>query len=103
MHGFWLIVSSATACVSFAASATTASDPPRFQLAGSGTLQLDPLVQKSGNVQLKAYLTPNDAAISASLPAQEGGKFSLAALLSTSSLVCYNDTIFRDGFDGTGL
>ncbi|MDR3388331.1 MAG: hypothetical protein P4L92_14880 [Rudaea sp.] len=40
----------------FSAWATTASDPPRFQLVGEGTLLPDQPVQKSGNVQLKATL-----------------------------------------------
>jgi hypothetical protein len=98
MRGFLMLVGAAT-CASFAASATSASDSQRFQLAGSGTLTLDQPLQKSGNVQLSAYLTPT----ALSPPTLEGGTFSLTALLSTSSLVCYNDTIFRDGFDGTGL
>jgi hypothetical protein len=37
------------------------------------------------------------------LQAREAGRFSVNALLSTSSLVRHNDTIFRDGFGGTGL
>jgi hypothetical protein len=72
-------------------------------LAGSGTLSLDQSVQKSGNVQLKAYLTPSDAAISAPPLVQEGGGFALMAGLTAASLVCYNDTIFRDDFDGDGF
>jgi hypothetical protein len=99
-YGFWLLVGG---IASLAASATSAAETPRFQLVGSGTLQLDQPGQKSGNVLLRAYSTPTGAAFAASQPMQEGGTFSLTALLSTSSLVCYNDTIFRDGFDGTGL
>jgi hypothetical protein len=88
---------------SLAAFATSASELPRFQLVGTGTLTLDLPMLKSGNVQVKATLTPIDAAVVSSPPVQEGGRFALMADLSTASLVCYNDTIFRDGFDGTGL
>lgn len=88
---------------SLAAVAAVASEPPRFQLVGAGTLTMDPPMQKSGNVQLKAYLTPSDAVISASPPVQEGGGFALLANLAAVSLACYNDTIFRDDFDGDGF
>jgi len=98
-----LIFGSIVAVASFAAFATDASGQPRFELTGSGTLSLDQSVQKSGNVQLKAYLTPSDAAISASPPVQDGGGFALMAGLTAASLVCYNDTIFRDDFDGDGF
>jgi hypothetical protein len=98
--GFQLLVG----CVaSFAASATCASEPPRFQLVGSGTLRLEQPVQKSGNVQLNAYLSPSDAERASSPVAQLGGGFALIANLAASSLVCYNDTIFRDDFDGDGF
>ena len=102
-RGFWLIVGGVATFAPFAAAATSGPGLQQYQLAGSGTLTLDQPTLKSTNVQIKAYLTPRDSALSASPPAQEGGRFSLTALLSTSSLVCYNDTIFRDGFDGTGL
>ncbi|MDR3386215.1 MAG: hypothetical protein P4L92_04115 [Rudaea sp.] len=85
----------------YAASATTASQPPRFQLVGSGTLTVDQPVLKNGNVKIKAHLTPSDAASAPSV--QEGGGFALIANLSAASLVCYNDTIFRDDFDGDGF
>ena len=91
------------ACTSFPASAATAPEPPRFQLVGSGTLQFDQPVQQTGNVQLKAYLTPSDARNAASPSLQEGGGFALTANLSAASLVCYNDTIFRDDFDADGF
>jgi hypothetical protein len=34
---------------------------------------------------------------------QSGDRFVIAATLSAASNVCYADTIFRDGFDATGL
>ena len=102
-RSFGLILGSLVIFVSLAAFATGASEQSRFQLVGSGTLTLDQPILKSGNVQLKASLTPSDGAISVSQTVQDGGRFSLTALLSTSSLVCYNDTIFRDDFDGDGF
>ncbi len=73
-----------------------------FAIAGEGTLAMDAPAQTNGRFALKAQLvTPAD--LTASLAVRRGERFSLSALLSTSSLVCYNDTIFRDGFDGTGL
>ena len=86
-----------------AAFATESTSIQRFQLSGSGTLTLDQPVQKSGNLQLKAYLTSKDAALAALPPVQEGGGFALIASASSASLVCYNDTIFRDDFDGDGF
>jgi hypothetical protein len=80
-----------------------ASEPPRFQLVGTGRLTMEQPTQKSGNVQLTARLTPSDAALSASPPVQEGGSFALLANLAAASLVCFNDTIFRDDFDGDGF
>lgn len=102
VHVFSLLVS-ATLCASSVASATSAPDPQRFQLLGSGTLNLDQPVQRSKSVQLKATLTPTDATLAAAPPVQVGGRFALTASLTTASLVCYNDTIFRDSFDGTGF
>ena len=83
-------------------AANGAPDAQRFQLAGSGTLTLDQPMQKSGDLQIKAYLSPSDFARPPSSSVQKGDRFVLSATLATSSLVCYNDTIFRDGFDGTG-
>ncbi|MDR3385877.1 MAG: hypothetical protein P4L92_02395 [Rudaea sp.] len=85
------------------ASAASASEPSRFHLVGTGTLSLDQAVLKSGNVQIRAYLTPSNATMSALPPVQEGAGFALIASLATASTACYNDTIFRDGFDGDGL
>jgi len=74
----------------------------RFAIAGEGTLAMDAPAQTSGRFLLKAQLVP-PTDVRTVLAMQRGERFSLSALLSTSSLVCYNDTIFRDGFDGTGL
>jgi len=74
----------------------------RFQLSGYGTISANPPPQKSMDFQLKAYLTPKDAAIAALPPLQEGGGFALIARATTPALVCYNDTIFRNDYDGDG-
>jgi len=103
VSGFWLLVGGAATCILSAASATTAPDPHHFQLVGSGSLNLDQPVQKGESVLLKAILTPTNAAFTASTLVQEGGRFAMTASLATESLVCYNDTIFRDSFDGTGF
>ncbi|MDR3389375.1 MAG: hypothetical protein P4L92_20210 [Rudaea sp.] len=87
----------------FFALATTASDPPRFQLVGEAKLSFDQQVQSNGYLRLNAMLTPGDATSVASASAQDGGSFTLIASLAASAMACYNDTIFRDGFDGTGL
>lgn len=101
MQGLWLLVVGAVLCAPSAVSATNASQ--RFQLVGSGTLNLDQPVQSGGSVRLKATLTSKDASLAASSPVQVSGRFALSASLGTASLVCYNDTIFRDSFDGTGF
>ena len=74
----------------------------RFQLSGSGSLALDAPVLQNETTRLKAALSPRNAAIGRRA-IQSGSGFSLDAALTTSSLVCYSDTIFRDDFDGDGF
>ena len=76
-----------------------AADSKRFSMSGNGTLSTEQPAQTNDRWQLKASLSPTAVA-----PAmQADGRFALTGVLSASSLVCYNDTIFRDSFDGTGL
>jgi hypothetical protein len=103
LRGFCLLAGSVAACACVAVGATSVSDQQRFQLTGSGVLQLDAPLQKSGNVQLRGRLVPDDATFAASPPAQEGGVFALKASLAAASMICYNDTIFRDDFDADGF
>lgn len=103
LRGFCLLAGSVAACAGVAAGATSVPDQQRFQLTGAGVLQLDAPMQQSGNVQLRARLVPNSSALAASPPAQEGGVFALKASLAAASMVCYNDTIFRDDFDADGF
>jgi hypothetical protein len=96
--GFGAIVAIVANCT-FATETTTAH---RYELAGAGALALDPPVQRSGSLHLKAALSPGVVAIDA--PAmQSDGRFALSATFAASSLVCYNDTIFRDDFDADGF
>jgi len=74
----------------------------RFALSGSGTLRRDQSAQTAGSLTLRAYLTPSDATLAVSPAVQEGGGFVVMARLAAVATVCYNDTIFRDDFDGDG-
>ena len=78
-------------------SVSTAAD--RFSLSGEGTLSIEPPAQTSERLRLAASLSPMAVA-----PAMHAdGRFALTGVLTAASLVCYNDTIFRDDFDGDGL
>lgn len=90
----WIVANGA-----FAAESTSVH---RYELMGSGTLQLDAPVLHNGSLHLQAELTPA-ASVNTRPVAQSGSSFELAAVLSAQSLVCYNDTIFRDDFDGDGF
>lgn len=75
---------------------------PRFALSGSATLVPDAPVQRATGWRLTAKLTP--VAGPAQAPsAQLGGGFTLVAYADSVATACYNDTIFRDDFDGDGL
>jgi hypothetical protein len=78
-----------------------AAQPARFAIFGDAQLATDARVQTGGRFELEAQFTAAD--VPAALAVQTAGRFTMNAVLSTSSLVCYNDTIFRDSFDGTGL
>ncbi len=84
------------------AAASAAAQPARFNIVGNGNLTTDAPTQRSGRFALKAQLM-GPAARAYESTTQANGRFALSALLSTSPLACYYDTIFRDGFDGTGL
>jgi hypothetical protein len=86
---------------SFAQSshASDAAQEERFQLSGVGTLRQDAPVHRGGDFKMKASLDTSNAALRM---VQEGGGFSLIAQVSSASMVCYSDTIFRDDFDGDG-
>ncbi len=97
----WLIATALM--VARAASAADASPAHRYELSGSGALRADPPVQAGARLRLDATLTSSDAPMAASPTLQENGRFALMASVSSASHVCYNDTIFRDDFDGDGF
>ena len=72
----------------------------RFQLNGTARLSQDAPAQANARYSLRAQL---NAPAASSAVVQSGTRYSLFAALSTTSLTCYNDTIFRDDFDGDGL
>jgi hypothetical protein len=85
--------------VAIAANSTSANS---FQLSGSGTLAIDSAPQKHGEFVLRASLQSIDALIASQPPVQSGGGFAMMAAVTSAVQVCYNDTIFRDDFDGDG-
>jgi hypothetical protein len=87
--------------VLLSAATSLYAQPARFAIVGDASLAADTVEQRSERFTLKAHLTAPSS--STSEGTQANSRFTLDAALSTSSMVCYNDTIFRDGFDGTGL
>ena len=83
-----------------AAVAETAVSP-RFQLNGSGRLSPDVPPQTGGTLRLMSTLQALQPR--AAPAALTGGRYELRAVAAASNLVCYNDTIFRDDFDGDGF
>jgi len=74
----------------------------RFSVSGTATLTPDAPPQRAAGFRLQAQLAPVRAPAQAP-PAQTGAGFSLVATASAFATACYNDTIFRDDFDGDGL
>jgi hypothetical protein len=73
-----------------------------FQLDGSGRLTLDEKTLKANRYEIKATLTPTAEPSAPESNSHQSDRFSLSAMLAAVSMACYNDTIFRDGFDGDG-
>ena len=97
--GRWQLGLVAALLATTAASAATAAGE-RFTLTGTATLGADAPRQSAVRFDLRATMAASNAAVAAG---REGARFELAAALSPASLACYNDTIFRDSFDGSGL
>jgi len=101
----WLLAAAAVTLLGVARDAAFAAESTnaqRYQLDGAALLRADRMPQKSGAFSLRATLAPKDAALAAQPPVQEGSGFALMAKLAANASVCYNDTIFRDDFDGDG-
>ena len=89
----------AIASLAGALASTPARPADALQLRGRGELH-QASVQTTTRTRLRAALTANDAVTPA---ANSSSGYRLTAQLSVPETVCYNDTIFRDSFDGTGL
>lgn len=73
----------------------------QFSLTGDLHLSQPVAVQTNSRFSLRAGLSASSQTTVADV--QHGMRFTLFAALTSASLVCYNDTIFRDDFDGDGL
>ena len=74
-HACGWILAGAAVCTSAAASESNAPVVARFQLEGSGIVTMDQSVQESANVQLRAFLTPDDAGEGATSNVVQGNRF----------------------------
>jgi len=79
-----------------AAGKTTAH---RYEIQGSLEAAASSAPSDSASMQLTSHLS----APAQGLALQSGGDFVVMAKLAYSPLTCFGDTIFRDGFDGTGI
>lgn len=80
-----------------AAGKTTAAH--RYAIQGSLEAAASSTSSDSAPMQLTSHLS----APAQSLALQSGGDFVVMAKLAYSPMTCFGDTIFRDGFDGTGI
>jgi len=90
------------AAIGVASAALAANTPTRFAVSGTSTLTPDAPAQRAAGFRMQAQLTPVRGPVLAS-NAQAGGRFVLVAWADSVATACYNDTIFRDDFDGDGL
>ena len=91
----------ATGAVAANAATKAAADLPatnsgqRYSISASLVPNAAPTVHGNG-LELKSRLSSGHSGP----PVQEAGDFALIARLAVSPMVCYGDTIFKDGFDG---
>lgn len=74
----------------------------RFRLHAEAHLERNTSIHAGARFELSGQLGLPQPAPASAWALQTRARFMLTATAS-ASLVCYNDTIFRDGFDGTGL
>ncbi len=86
--------------VAVASASAVESTEHRFALQGNATVSRDKTPLTAGGFTVRGYLQPGAASQQAST--QEGSRFALAGHLLAQTQVCYNDTIFRNDFDGDG-
>lgn len=98
------ILVAALVCTASLSGTATATDSAsrRFSITGSATVTRDSPTLHGDKLSVRAALAPSNAAVSSSAVVQDGGQFTLMANAVAVPLVCYNDTIFRDDFDGDG-
>jgi hypothetical protein len=102
MNAFGLVpIAFVVATVSLGASPAVEPSAQGFSVRGAATLTRDqsPLVSDRFTVrgQIVSREAPSTAAI-----VQDGGRFVVMARMMAVAQVCYNDTVFRDDFDGDG-
>jgi hypothetical protein len=88
--------------MSVAVVAAEPASAKRFSLTGGGALSRDATTLSDGKLSMRGYLQSNDAPSTAAT-VQEGSHFVIMAHAVALAQVCYNDTIFRDDFDGDGF
>ena len=86
----------------FPALALLPENVHKYTMSGTASLRSERVVQRNGALSLRAQLAPAGAALAAAPPLHEGGGYALMAKLVAQATVCYNDTIFRDDYDGDG-
>src|ERR1700748_3448949 len=103
MRALSILIRSGPALAMLLASVAVAAAEPsiakRFTLTGSGSLTRDTTSFNNGNLSGRGYLQSNEAPSTAAT-VQDGGRFVVMAHAVALAQVCYNDTIFRDDFDG---
>jgi hypothetical protein len=99
-----ILVAAVAISVGFFANTVLATEASthRFALIGSATITRDAPTLRNDTMSLRSYLAPSDTAVANSAIVQDGGRFTLMAKAVVATQVCYNDTIFRDDFDGDG-
>jgi len=79
------------------------ADDPRFSVTGTASLAQSAPAQSGGAFALRGELQRADVGAMAAPARTSASRFAIAAAAAPASLVCYNDTIFRDDLDGDGL
>ena len=91
------------ACFAFSGAVAPAHAADRFALTATARVEPGAQTQRGGRFALRGTLSSPAAAPAQAAAALAGGGYVMNAIASASSLVCYDDTIFRDDFDGDGF
>lgn len=79
------------------------ADDPRFSVTATAALSQRAPTQGGGSFELRGELQRAGGGTEAAPSLARDARFVIAATTAAASLVCYNDTIFRDDLDGDGL